>query len=45
MTGRSPQTIGVYNFIDTFREPGFGADWVALPQFFKDHGWYTAGGG
>lgn len=45
MTGRSPQATGVYNFIDNFREPGFGADWVALPQFFKQHGWYTAGGG
>jgi iduronate 2-sulfatase len=27
------------------REPGFGADWTAMPQFFKEHGWYAAGGG
>jgi hypothetical protein len=43
--GRSPQTTGVYNFIDNFREEGYGADWIAMPQFFKQHGWYTAGGG
>ena len=33
------------NFIDSFREEGYGKDWTALPQFFKEHGWYTAGGG
>ncbi len=33
MSGRSPQTTGVYNFVDHFRLPGVGADWTALPQF------------
>ena len=45
LSGRSPQTTGVYNFINHFREPGVGADWTAMPQFFKQHGWYAAGGG
>ena len=44
LSGRSPQTTGVYNFIDTFRE-GAGANWTALPEFFKLHGYHTAGGG
>lgn len=34
-----------YNFIDDFRERGFGSNWTALPQFFKNAGYYTAGGG
>jgi iduronate 2-sulfatase len=45
MTGRSPQSTGVYNFIDSFREEGFGMEWTAMPQFFKQHGWWAAGGG
>ena len=31
LSGRGPQTTGVYNFIDTFRE-GAGENWTALPQ-------------
>jgi iduronate 2-sulfatase len=45
LSGRSPQTTAVYNFIDHFREEGVGVDWVAMPQFFKENGWYVAGGG
>jgi hypothetical protein len=45
LSGRSPQTTGVYNFINHFREPDVGAGWTAMPQFFKQHGWYAAGGG
>eukprot|EP00947_MAST-08B_sp_MAST-8B-sp1_P004114 g4114.t1 len=33
-----------YNFVDSFREPGVGADWVTLPQFFKDAANYTVVG-
>ena len=82
LSGRSPQTTSVYNFIgapdhfssspqsttpaialspgpessddalaararhrtDHFRMEGIGANWTALPQFFKEHGWHAAGG-
>ena len=45
MSGRSPQTTGVYNFIDHFREKGVGADWTSMPEHFKKHGYYVSGGG
>ena len=45
LSGRSPQSTGVYNFIDSFREAGVGANWTALPQFFKEHGYFVGGGG
>ena len=45
MTGRSPQTTKVYNFIDDFREEGVGANWTTMPQHFKKHGYYVSGGG
>ncbi|XP_065191297.1 iduronate 2-sulfatase-like [Sycon ciliatum] len=45
MSGRRPDTTKAWNFIDHFREPGVGADWVSLPQYFKNHGYYTWGGG
>eukprot|EP00041_Stephanoeca_diplocostata_P022203 m.527055 g.527055 ORF g.527055 m.527055 type:complete len:610 (-) comp22008_c0_seq7:1261-3090(-) len=45
LSGRSPQTTGVYNFIDDFREPGHGMNWTTLPQFFKRAGYTTVGGG
>ena len=43
LSGRSPQTTQVYNFVEHFRE--VGQNWTALPQFFKENGFYTAGGG
>ena len=45
MTGRRPHTMGIYNFIDHFRMPSIGRDWTSLPQFFKQHGYLTLGGG
>ena len=45
MTGRSPATTRVFNFIDHFREPGIGADWTPLPEHFKKQGYWTAGAG
>lgn len=33
------------SFLDHFREPGVGDTWTALPQFFKENGYYTTGGG
>ena len=41
LSGRGPQTTGVYNFIDTFRE-GAGENWTALPQVCSTHVCYTA---
>jgi arylsulfatase A-like enzyme len=43
LSGRSPQTTQVYNFVEHFRE--VGKNWTALPQFFKQNGYYSAGGG
>jgi iduronate 2-sulfatase len=45
LTGRSPQNTSVYNFIDHFREPQIGANWTTLPQYFKNLGYKTLGGG
>ena len=45
MTGRRPDTTRVWEFIDHFREPGVGADWVSMPEFFKNQGYLTLGGG
>ena len=52
LSGRRPQTTGVYNFIDSFRQTNVkdsagvdGLDWVAMPQWFKEHGYLSLGGG
>ena len=45
LTGRTPQQTKVYNFLSSFRDPGVGEDWVTLPQYFRENGYYTAGGG
>eukprot|EP00037_Helgoeca_nana_P022484 m.229791 g.229791 ORF g.229791 m.229791 type:complete len:665 (-) comp26009_c0_seq1:104-2098(-) len=45
MTGRRPDTTGVWEFKDHFREEGVGADWVSMPEFFKQYGYLTLGGG
>jgi len=42
MTGRRPSRTTDYNFVDSFRDT-VGADWITLPQFFKDHGYLTRG--
>ena len=33
------------NFLNHFREAGAGANWTALPEFFKKHGYWTTGSG
>lgn len=43
MTGRRPDRTQAFNFLDDFRE--VGADWITLPQHFKNHGYITLGGG
>jgi iduronate 2-sulfatase len=53
MSGRMPDHAHDWNFIDSFRQkdvhkapsPNVGAEWVALPQFFKEHGYWTVGSG
>ena len=32
-------------FLDHFREPGVGENWVSLPQYFRQHGYWTVGAG
>ena len=45
MTGRRPDTTKVWEFADHFREVGVGKEWVSMPQFFKQFGYLTLGGG
>ena len=45
MSGRRPDTTKVWEFTDHFREEGVGADWVTMPQYFKQYGYLTLGGG
>lgn len=45
MSGRNPDTTKVWEFADTFREIGVGADWVTMPEYFKQFGYLTLGGG
>jgi hypothetical protein len=45
MSGRRPDTTKVWEFADTFREVGVGADWVTMPEYFKQHGYLTLGNG
>lgn len=35
MTGRRPDATKSWNFRDSFREKGVGADWITLPEFFR----------
>jgi hypothetical protein len=43
LSGRVPDKTRTWNFIDDFREGG--ADWVTMPQFFKENGYTTLGHG
>ena len=45
MSGRRPDTTRVWNFQDHFREIGVGDQWQSLPEYFKNHGYVTAGSG
>ena len=42
-TGRRPDSIRVYNFVDHFRSTS--PETVPLPEYFKDHGYVTLGSG
>ena len=43
MTGRRPDRTQCWNFIDNFRE--VGPDWISMPQYFKQNGYFTSGVG
>ncbi|XP_062507937.1 iduronate 2-sulfatase-like [Corticium candelabrum] len=45
MTGRRPDTTKAWNFIDHFREAGVGLNWSSMPQYFKNHGYFSSGVG
>jgi iduronate 2-sulfatase len=46
MSGRTPDTIRVWNFIDDFRDKSVGGDAiVTMPEYFKKHGYWTTGAG
>jgi iduronate 2-sulfatase len=44
LSGRVPDTTEIWNFKGSFRDRD-GGSWVSLPQWFKEKGWTTAGGG
>jgi iduronate 2-sulfatase len=46
LSGRYPQNTGTYNFIDHFRNgTEAGPSMIALPEFFRRHGYFTTGAG
>jgi arylsulfatase A-like enzyme len=44
MTGRRPERTRCLNFLTTFRKQ-HGPAWVAMPQFFKNAGYFTSAAG
>ena len=44
LSGRYPDKTQAWNFIDSFRD-GPGANWTALPEFFKRAGYFVTGAG
>lgn len=45
MSGRRPDRTRALNFLTTFRQAPNGTEWVAMPQFFKEHGYFTSAAG
>eukprot|EP00937_MAST-01D_sp_MAST-1D-sp2_P007171 g7171.t1 len=45
MSGRRPDATRAFNFIDSFREPGVGANWTSMPEYFKQHNYTVLGTG
>lgn len=45
LSGRYPDKTLTWNFLNNFREKGVGADWTALPEFFRNNGYFTTGAG
>jgi arylsulfatase A-like enzyme len=40
-----PDKTKTWNFQDHFREESVGANWTALPEFFRKNGYFTTGAG
>ena len=45
MSGRRPDRTRALNFLTTFRQAPDGAEWVTMPQFFKNAGYFTSSAG
>ena len=45
MTGLRPSTTGIYGNLNWFRDLPKYKDLVTLPQYFRNHGYYTVSGG
>eukprot|EP01043_Picozoa_sp_COSAG02_P060504 COSAG02_NODE_7921_length_2785_cov_1.825763_3_plen_427_part_00 len=45
LSGRRPDRTTVISFLKTFRERPGGTSWVAMPQLFKEQGWWTSAAG
>ena len=44
MSGRRPERTKIMNFNTDFRK-SVGKDWTAMPQFFKEQGYFTTSAG
>ena len=44
LTGRRPERTKCLNFLTDFRKQ-HGTKWTALPQFFKENGYFTSAAG
>jgi arylsulfatase A-like enzyme len=45
MTGRRPDVTRAYSFMNHFREPDVGRNWLSFPQYFRSAGYWAAGAG
>ena len=45
LSGRRPERTKALNFKSTFRMAPGGAAWTTMPQFFKNHGYFTSSAG
>lgn len=45
MSGRRPDRTRALNFLTTFRDAPGGKNWTAMPQFFKNNGYFTSAAG
>ena len=45
LTGRRPDATRAFSFMNHFREPDVGPDWVSLPEHFRKHGYLTLAAG
>jgi len=45
LSGRYPAKTQAWNFDNSFRDAPGGQGWTALPEFFRQRGYFTTGGG